>query len=179
MIMANEKRGKLPVDPETLPYRPCVGMMVLSRDGLVWTGRRLAEENSEYDGSPQLWQMPQGGIDKDEDPLLAARRELYEETGIETISLLAEAPGWIDYDLPRALVGIGLKGKYRGQTQKWFAFRFEGDEQEIRINPPPGGHAAEFDQWEWKPMAELPELIVPFKRKVYEQVVEAFRHLAG
>jgi putative (di)nucleoside polyphosphate hydrolase len=154
-------------------------MMVLSRDGLVWTGRRLAEENSEYDGSPQLWQMPQGGIDKGEDPLPAARRELYEETGIETVSLLAEAPGWINYDLPRHLVGIGLKGKYRGQTQKWFAFRFEGDEQEIRINPPPGGHAAEFDQWEWKPMPELPDLIVPFKRKVYEQVVAAFRHLAG
>ena len=96
----------------------------------------------------------------------------------ESVSLLAEAPGWINYDLPRELVGIGLKGKYRGQTQKWFAFRFEGDESEIRINPPPGGHAAEFDRWAWKPMAELPGLIVPFKRKVYEQVVAAFRHLA-
>ena len=94
------------------------------------------------------------------------------------VTLLAEAPGWINYDLPRELVGIGLKGKYRGQTQKWFAFRFDGDESEIRINPPPGGHAAEFDRWAWKPMAELPGLIVPFKRKVYEQVVAAFRHLA-
>ena len=89
-----------------------------------------------------------------------------------------QAPGWINYDLPRDLVGIGLKGKYRGQTQKWFAFRFDGDESEIQIDPPPGGHAAEFDQWAWKPMAELPDLIVPFKRKVYEQVVAAFRHLA-
>ena len=94
------------------------------------------------------------------------------------MTLLAEAPGWINYDLPRHLVGIGLKGKYRGQTQKWFAFRFDGDESEIEINPPPGGHAPEFDEWAWKPMAELPDLIVPFKRKVYEEVVAVFRHLA-
>jgi putative (di)nucleoside polyphosphate hydrolase len=178
MNMASEKKRR-PVDPGTLPYRPCVGVMVLNRDGLVWVGRRVAEENSEYDGSPQLWQMPQGGIDQDEVPLPAARRELYEETGIESVSLLAEAPRWVNYDLPSHLVGIGLKGKFRGQTQKWFAFRFEGDESEIRINPPPEGHPAEFDQWAWRPMAELPDLIVPFKRKVYEEVVAMFRHLAG
>lgn len=164
---------------EDLPYRPCVGVMVLNRDGLVWAGRRIPEENSEYDGSPQLWQMPQGGIDKGEEPIEAAWRELYEETGIKTASLLAEAPDWINYDLPAALIGIGLKGKYRGQTQRWFAFRFEGSEDEIAINPPPGGHAAEFDAWEWKKMAELPELIVPFKRDVYLKVVEAFRHLGA
>ncbi len=111
-------------------------------------------ENSEYDGSPQLWQMPQGGIDKGEDPLEAAYRELYEETGIRTVTLLAEARDWINYDLPPQLIGIGLKGKFRGQTQRWFAFRFEGDESEIAINPPPGGHAPEFDAWEWKPMEE-------------------------
>ncbi len=122
--------------------------------------------------------MPQGGIDKGEDPLGAARRELWEETGMRTVGLLAEMPGWVNYDLPRELVGIAFKGRYRGQTQKWFAFRFEGDESEIAINPPPGGHAPEFDAWEWKPMDELPELIVPFKRGVYEQVVAAFRHLA-
>ena len=170
--------ARRPVDPETLPYRPCVGIMVLNAGGLVWTGRRIAEENSEYDGSPQLWQMPQGGIDKDEVPLPAARRELYEETGIETVTLLAEAPRWVTYDLPPHLVGIGLKGKFRGQRQKWFAFRFDGDDHEIRIAPPPGGHAAEFDQWAWKPMAELPGLIVPFKRQVYDEVVAMFRHLA-
>ncbi len=165
------------VRAEDLPYRPCVGVMVINRDGLVWAGRRIPEENSEYDGSPQLWQMPQGGIDKGEEPLEAAWRELYEETGIKTASLLAEAPDWINYDLPAQLIGIGLKGKYRGQTQRWFAFRFEGYEDEIAINPPPGGHAAEFDAWEWKRMEELPELIVPFKREVYRKVVEAFRHL--
>ena len=161
-----------------LPYRPCVGVMVLNSAGLVWAGHRLAVGNSEYDGSPQLWQMPQGGIDKGEDPLKAAYRELYEETGIKTVSLIAEAPGWINYDLPPHLIGIGLKGRYRGQTQRWYAFRFEGDESEIAINPPPGGHEPEFDAWEWKPMRALPELIVPFKRKVYDDVVAAFAHLA-
>jgi putative (di)nucleoside polyphosphate hydrolase len=166
------------VDPATLPYRPCVGVMVLNQEGLVWVGRRMPEENSEYEGSPLLWQMPQGGIDEGEEPLPAARRELFEETGIRSVSLLAEAPGWISYDLPPALVGIALKGRYRGQKQKWFAFRFEGDESEIRINPPPGGHAAEFDRWAWKPMSELPALIVPFKREVYRQVIDAFAHLA-
>jgi putative (di)nucleoside polyphosphate hydrolase len=123
--------------------------------------------------------MPQGGIDKGEEPLEAAWRELYEETGIKSASLLAEAPDWINYDLPAQLIGIGLKGKYRGQTQRWFAFRFEGSEDEIAINPPPGGHAAEFDAWEWKRMEELPELIVPFKRDVYLKVVSAFQHLGA
>lgn len=163
---------------EILPYRPCVGIMVLNGDGLVWAGRRIAETDSEMAGTDKLWQMPQGGIDRDEDPLPAALRELYEETGMRTVSLLAEAPDWIHYDLPEHLVGIAFKGRYRGQKQRWFAFRFEGDESEIAINPPPGGHEAEFDAWAWKPMERLPDLIVPFKRKVYEEVVAAFRHLA-
>ncbi|MGS1094762.1 RNA pyrophosphohydrolase [Aquamicrobium terrae] len=170
---------KKPVDPESLPYRPCVGVMVLNRGGLVWAGHRVPEPNDETTGSDKLWQMPQGGIDRGEDPLVAARRELFEETGIESVSLLAEAPHWINYDLPSHLMGIALHGRYRGQTQKWFAFRFEGDESEIRVNPPPGGHTAEFDRWDWMPMADLPGLIVPFKRKVYEDVVTVFRHLAG
>ncbi|KFB08667.1 RNA pyrophosphohydrolase [Nitratireductor basaltis] len=162
---------------EDLPYRQCVGVMVLDAQGRVWAGRRIVEPKGELEGVPQLWQMPQGGIDKGEDPLEAALRELYEETGMRSVSLLAEAPEWINYDLPDHLIGVALKGRYRGQTQRWFAFRFEGDEGEIAINPPPGGHSAEFDAWEWKRLDELPQLIVPFKRKVYEQVVEAFRHL--
>ena len=167
------------VDPQSLPYRACVGIMVLNGDGLVWTGRRIPESDSEYDGSPQLWQMPQGGIDEGEDAEKAARRELYEETGIRSVSLVEEAPRWITYDLPPDLVGIGLKGKYRGQKQKWFAYRFEGSESEIAVNPPPDGHQAEFDAWAWRPMAELPEIIISFKRAAYEQVVATFRHLAG
>ncbi|MGC4392296.1 MULTISPECIES: RNA pyrophosphohydrolase [unclassified Agrobacterium] len=167
------------IKAEDLPYRPCAGIMVLNAEGLVWAGRRIKEGNSEYDGSPQLWQMPQGGIDDGERPLTAAIRELYEETGMKTVSLLAEASDWIHYDLPPELIGIGLRGKYRGQAQRWFAFRFEGDESEIQIDPPPTGHTAEFDAWDWKPMESLPELIVPFKRAVYEKVVAEFQHLSG
>ena len=163
---------------EDLPYRPCVGIMVLNRQGLVWAGRRIPIGNSEYDGSPNLWQMPQGGIDPGEDPLPAALRELHEETGMTSVTLLRQASRWINYDLPPELIGIGLRGQYRGQTQCWFAFRFEGDEREIAIDPPPGGHVAEFDAWAWKPMAELPGLIVSFKRSVYEAVVAEFSDLA-
>lgn len=173
--MAKKKR---PVDPAVLPYRPCVGVMVLNADGLVWVGQRKpGEADSEVGARPQLWQMPQGGIDKGEEPLAAAKREIFEETGMTSLELLAEAPDWIKYDLPEDRIGITWGGKYRGQTQKWFAFRFVGDETEIRIDPPPGGHDAEFDQWTWVPMHELPDMIVPFKRQVYEQVVAAFAHL--
>lgn len=170
--------SKKTVDLLTLPYRPCVGVMVLNHAGLVWAGRRIALSDGELAGAEKLWQMPQGGIDPGEEPLQAAKRELYEETGMRTVSLLGQTSGWINYDLPSDMLGIALKGKYRGQAQRWFAFRFEGNESEIAIQPPPGGHEAEFDDWAWKNMAELPELIVPFKRPVYQQVVASFRHLA-
>ena len=171
-------RGGMSIDPAALPYRPCVGVMVLNGDGFVWTGRRLSEGNSESDGSPQLWQMPQGGIDENEDPEAAARRELYEETGMRSVRLVEALDGWVTYDLPEHLIGIGLRGRYRGQKQRWFAYRFEGPESEIRIQPPPDGHEPEFDAWAWRPMAELPDLIVPFKRGVYEEVTRRFAHLA-
>ena len=167
------------VDPESLPYRPCVGLMILNAESLVWVGRRIAETDGEMAGRKRLWQMPQGGIDAGEEPIDAARRECFEETGMESLKLIAEAPDWINYDLPADRIGVVWKGKYRGQTQKWFAFRFHGDEREIRVNPPPGGHKPEFDRWAWRPMADLPGLIVPFKRKVYEEVVRAFGDLAG
>lgn len=152
--------------------------MVLNQEGLVWAGHRIPVKDGELEDEDHLWQMPQGGIDPGEDALTAAKRELYEETGILSVKLLAEAPDWINYDLPAYLIGIALKGKYRGQTQKWFAFRFEGDESEIAINPPPGGHTPEFERWEWMPMRDLPGLIVPFKRTVYDKVVAVFAHLS-
>ncbi|MGI9350099.1 MAG: RNA pyrophosphohydrolase [Rhizobiaceae bacterium] len=156
---------------ENMPYRPCVGIVVFNSEGKVWAGRRLKNSETPLDFR---WQFPQGGIDKGEDPLPAAKRELYEETGIQSITLMKEASGWINYDLPDELLGIGLKGKFRGQTQKWYAFRFDGDEDEINISEPPDGSHPEFDLWEWRDLEEMPGLIVPFKRKIYEQLVTEF-----
>lgn len=160
-------------------YRPCVGVMLLNHDGLVFIGRRRNKALREHVAPGHEWQMPQGGIDKGEDPYVAAVRELFEETGVSTIKLLAEAPEWFAYDLPNDIAQEAWKGRFRGQRQKWFAFRFEGDESEIRIDPPPAGHKPEFDAWRWEPMANLPDLIIPFKRPVYENVVRVFGHLAG
>jgi putative (di)nucleoside polyphosphate hydrolase len=160
---------------EITQYRRCVGVMLLNAKGLVWIGRRYDKPNDE--GKGQWWQMPQGGIDKDEDPQEAALRELAEETSVTSAEVIAEAPGWYNYDLPVHLIGKSWKGKYRGQTQKWFALRFRGEESEINLKVP--GHTQEFDQWRWAPMDEILDLIVPFKREVYEKVITAFRHLAG
>jgi putative (di)nucleoside polyphosphate hydrolase len=165
-------------DPSTLPYRPCVGVMLLNRNGRVFVGRRRAEAGPEHVDGGHAWQMPQGGIDAGETPYDAALRELAEETSVTTVTFAAEAPDWLSYDLPPVVIGRAWKGRYRGQTQKWFAFRFDGDESEIDIETPVGGHKAEFDAWRWVTMAELPGLIIPFKRPVYEQVVAAFAHLA-
>jgi len=160
---------------EDLPYRPCVGTMVLNPDGLAFIGRRSG--GPEHVGLTHEWQMPQGGIDPGEDPWPAALRELYEETNIRSVEKVGEARDWLSYDLPPEMAARAWGGHYRGQKQKWYALRFTGKDSEIDILHPGGGHEPEFFEWRWEPPKNLPELIVPFKRKVYEQVLAEFRHL--
>jgi putative (di)nucleoside polyphosphate hydrolase len=161
---------------EDLPYRPCVGVVLLNREGLAFVGRRL--EGPEHIDLTHSWQLPQGGIDEGEAPWPAAVRELREETNIRSVERIGEIADWLKYDIPREIVGQAWKGKYRGQTQKWFAMRFTGAENEIDVAHPDGAPEPEFDAWRWELLQNLPELVIPFKRAVYERVVVEFRHLA-
>ena len=150
-----------------LPYRPCVGIMLLNRDGKVFVGKRI-------DQTVEGWQMPQGGIDKGETPKQAALRELQEEVGTDKAEILAEMDDWVTYDLPEHLIGVAFHGKYKGQKQKWFAMRFTGEDADIDLT----AHEPEFSAFQWVGMDKLPGLIVPFKRDTYRQVIAAFRPLA-
>jgi putative (di)nucleoside polyphosphate hydrolase len=153
--------------------------MLINRDGLVFIGRRRPKRNaSDQSRLGHEWQMPQGGIDPGEAPLQAALRELREETNVISASLLAESPEWHCYDLPEEFARKSWKGRFLGQRQKWFALRFDGEDDEINIETPAGGQKPEFDEWRWAPIDHLVELIIPFKRPVYEKVVQSFAHLA-
>lgn len=163
-------------DFEKLPYRPCVGVMVLNTDGRAFVGRRT--EGPEHVDEGHAWQMPQGGIDDGEDPYPAALRELYEETSIKSVEKIGEVRDWLFYDIPRDIVGQAWKGKFRGQKQKWYALRFTGADSEINILNPGGGHEPEFVEWRWEKVENLPGMIIPFKRVVYNRVVEEFLPLA-
>jgi putative (di)nucleoside polyphosphate hydrolase len=162
-------------EPLDLPYRIGVGILLIDRRGLVWTGRRRPKWAGTHTGLGQghIWQLPQGGLQPGEDPLDAAYRELEEETGIRSADLVAELNTWTTYDLPPELIGVALKGRYRGQRQRWFAMRFFGDDSEIDIGPR-NGCKAEFDRWRWRPVGELPELAIPYKRALYSELSRVF-----
>jgi len=159
-----------------LPYRPCVGIVAFNRDGLAFIGRRI--DGPEHVDLTHAWQLPQGGIDAGEQPWPAALRELHEETNISSVERLGEIDEWLSYDIPADLIGQAWNGRYRGQTQKWFAVRFTGAESEIDIAHPGGTHQAEFSAWRWEPLQNVPDLVVPFKRPVYERVVAEFSKFA-
>ena len=149
------------------PYRPCVGIMLINPAGLVFVAQRI-------DQIVEAWQMPQGGVEADENPRQAALRELEEETGTDRAEIIAETEGWLNYDLPLELADKVWEGRFRGQTQKWFAMRFLGLDGDINL----ATAEPEFDVWKWTPMATLVDVVVGFKRENYAQVVAAFQHLA-
>jgi putative (di)nucleoside polyphosphate hydrolase len=149
-------------------HRPNVGLVLFNSAGLVWVGRRYATTG------PHNWQFPQGGVDPGEDVESAALRELYEETGITTdlVEKLGDIPGWVAYDFPREVLGQRKKNRWKGQKQRWFAYRFIGADScfDLKAVPP-----QEFDAFKWVPLEDTPELIIPWKRPVYETVAQGFR----
>lgn len=166
-------RKDLASDPTPLPYRRNVGAVLFNPLGLIFVARRADLPNAE--GAPGGWQLPQGGIDDDEDPRAAVLRELSEEIGTDNAEIIGEHPEWLQYDLPPELVGRALKGRYRGQTQRWFALRFLGTDADIRLDADPH---PEFDAWRWTRLAELPALAVEFKRPIYEVLAASFARFA-
>lgn len=148
---------------KNLPYRPGVGIMLLNSQNDVFVGKRI-------DTVSEAWQMPQGGIDEGEEPQAAALREMQEETGTDKAKIIAESNGWYDYDLPDYLISKLWNGRFRGQRQKWFCLRFTGSDADINIATP----HPEFCQWQWVEMKNLPDIIVPFKRQLYQAIIDEF-----
>jgi putative (di)nucleoside polyphosphate hydrolase len=165
--MGSKAMGSGPAPDERRPYRPCVGIMLINPAGLIFVGNRI-----DVDGDH--WQMPQGGIDEGETAEQAAWRELAEEVGTRKAKLLGESAGWLSYDLPPELSRRVWHGRYRGQTQRWFAFRFTGDDREIDLE----AHHAEFEAWRWVDLSDLETLAVDFKRDIYRQVAREFGRFA-
>lgn len=157
----------------SLPYRPNVGAVLFNAEGLIFVARRADLPNAE--GAPGGWQLPQGGIDAEEDPRTAVLRELEEEIGTAKAEIIGEHPDWLTYDLPPELIGKALGGAYRGQRQRWFALRFLGDDSDIRLDRDPD---PEFDAWRWAPLADLPGMAVPFKRAIYDVLAVSFARYA-
>ena len=154
------------MDITALPYRPCVGIMLLNAQNKVFVGQRI-------DQTSEAWQMPQGGIDEGEDTLSCARRELMEETGVIDVQIIAESAHWFHYDLPEDLIPKMWGGKYRGQRQKWYLMRLNADDSHINI----ATQEPEFKAWKWLDVHEVPNVIVPFKQTLYQEIVKEFAPL--
>jgi len=148
------------------PYRNCVGLLVINKNGDVFIGKRI-------DSNLNAWQMPQGGIEADEDPKTAGIREMEEEIGTKNAELIGEMSEWLNYDIPENLSHRLWNGKYKGQTQKWLAFKFLGDDSELNIKT----KVPEFKEWKWENHKNLPSLAVPFKRDIYKKVIKEFEEL--
>lgn len=160
------------------PYRANVGIALFNAQGHVLIAHRFKDDGPEIILPGHEWQMPQGGIDPDEDPRPAAQRELYEETGVTSVAYLGETAGWLTYEFPPYHGPPHRLAVFRGQRQKWFAFRFLGNEREIMVADIRNDQPQEFDAWRWEPLANVPTLVVPFRRKVYEAVAREFARFA-